>query len=140
MATIKPYPSLSSKGYIYSIADKTDRIIAAFFASDTNQDYIFSGGVSNLTILLQQAGHDMLRFCSSLRSALEQYLGNLYDSATVTVWDDTATNQSNRVNVTFSIEVTEGGQRYDVANLLTLIDGKFEKITKLNNTGNATLL
>jgi hypothetical protein len=140
MPSIKPYPSLSAKGYIYSIVEKTDRVIAVFFASDANQDYIHKGAIANLSILLQEAGNDILQFRERLRSTLERYLESQYDSVTVQVWDDTETNLSSRVNVSFSVQVTQAGERYDVAHLLTLIDGKFEKITKLNNTGSATYL
>jgi hypothetical protein len=120
--------------------EKTDRAMAHFFASDANQDYIHQGSIANLSILLQECGNDILQFRDRLRATLEQYLENLYENAVVQVSDDTDINQSSRVNVNFSAQVTQGGERYDVAYLLTLIDGKFEKITKLNNTGSATHL
>jgi len=140
MNNVKPVPTLSPKGYVRSIVEKTDRVVAHFFASDANQDYIYEGTIANCSILLQECGNDILQFRDRLRSTLERYLEKLYDSVTVQVWDDTQTNFSGRVNVSFSIEVTQAGERYDVANLLTLIDGKFEKITKLNNTGTAAYL
>lgn len=140
MSTIKPLASLSAKGYIYSIVEKTDRLMAIFFASDTHQDYIYEGSISNLSIILQESGNDILQVRERLRSTLERFMGNHYDTVVVMVLDDTETNFSSRINITISITVTEEGERYDVANLLTLIDGKFEKITKLNNTGNINYL
>jgi hypothetical protein len=136
MEPIKPIATLSPKGYVKSIVEKTDRIVAHFFASDSSQDYIYAGTIANCSILLQECGNDILQFRERLGATLQTYMARLYDSVTVDVWDDTETNFTSRINVKFSIEVTQGGERYDVANLLTLIDGKFEKITKLNNTGN----
>jgi hypothetical protein len=140
MNPVKPIGTLSAKGYVHSIVEKTDRVIAHFFASDAHQDYIYEGQIANCAILLQECGNNILQFRERLRSVLERYLENLYDSATVQVWDDSDTNLSDRVNVSFAVQVTQGGERYDVANLLTLINGKFEKITKLNNTGSAAYL
>jgi hypothetical protein len=137
MSTVKPYASLSSKGYIYSIVEKTDRLLAVFFASDANQDHQFKGTIANLSILLKECGNDMLQLRERLRASLEQYLGRMYEHVVVEVDDDSLTNPSSRVHVTVKIMVTEAGQRYDVGQLLTLIDGKFEKITTLNNTGKA---
>jgi hypothetical protein len=138
MSTIKPYASLSSKGYIFSLTEKTDRLLAVFFASDANQDHHYRGTIANLSIILKECGNDMLRLRDRLRATLEEYLGRNFDQAIVQVEDDTSTNPSNRVNVTLKIMVTEAGLRYDVGQILTLIDGKFEKITNLNNTGQAS--
>jgi hypothetical protein len=140
MSSIKPYASLSSKGYIYNIVEKTDRLMAVFFASDANQDHQFKGTIANLSILLKECGNDMLRLRERLQATLENYLGRMYENVVVQVDDDTTTNYSNRVNMTIKIMVTEAGQRYDVGQILTLIDGKFEKITTLNNTGKANYL
>jgi hypothetical protein len=137
MVDIKPLPSLSAQGMITEIVKKTDRAIAHFFASDANQDQLFVGNIANFSMLLQQAGNDIPRLKDQLRSTLETYLGRYYDLVIVSVDDDTDVNPSNRITLKFSAIVTQGGERYDVAHLLSLINGKFEKITKLNNTGSA---
>jgi hypothetical protein len=137
MNNVKPVPTLSAKGLIYSIVEKTDTLIAHFFASDANQSYLYNGSIANLSILIQQAGNDIPRLKESIRTTLERYLGRYYDVVVVNVEDDTETNPSNRVKIMLSALVTQGGERYDVSHLLSLIDGKFEKITKLNNTGSA---
>jgi hypothetical protein len=132
---IKPVPSLSSKGYLRSITEKLDSLLAHFHASDINQDHIHHGTISNLAAIVKEAGHDIPKFKSELRRVLEQYLGRNFDMAVVEVDDDTDVNDSNRVNVTYSAMVSQAGQRYDLAHQLSLVNGKFEKITKLNNTG-----
>lgn len=137
---VRPVATLSSKGYVRSITDKVDRLMAYFFASDANQDHNFKGEIANLSILLQECGNEVLQFRERLRASLEQYMGRNFDTAVVAVWDDSDTNYSDRINVKFSVMVTEAGERYDVANQLTLVNGKFEKITQLNNTGSANYL
>lgn len=135
MTTIKPVPSLSPKGYLTSITEKLDALMAHFYASDANQDHIHSGTISNLSIIVKEAGHNIPKFKADLQRTLEDYLGRMFDRVSVQVDDDIDTNDSNRVTVSYGIEVSQAGVRYDVAHQLSLVDGKFEKITRLNNTG-----
>lgn len=136
MADIKPVPTLSAKGMVYSIVEKVDILMAHFYASDANQDYLHAGSIANLSILLQESGNNLPQLKERVRATLEQYLGRYFETALVDVRDDADTNFSNRVEMSISALVTQDGERYDVSHLLSLIDGKFEKITKLNNTGN----
>lgn len=127
--------TLTVKGRVVSIAEKTDQLIAYFFASDANQSLLFNGSITNLQDILQNFMHDIPGLKQGLRQALEKYLGAYYELALVDVGDDTATNKSNRISLFLKITVTQEGKQYSVANLLLLVNGKFEKIQKLNNTG-----
>lgn len=135
MANAKPIASLSSKGWITSITEKLDLMMAHFHASDANQDFLHAGSIANLAMLIKESGNDIPRFKHGLRTVLEQYLGHIFEMVVVDVNDDLEQQQSNRVHVSYAVMVTEAGQRYDLSYQLSLIDGKFEKITKLNNTG-----
>lgn len=138
MATIPdivPVATLSAKGYVRSITEKLDTLMAHFYASDANQDHLFVGTIANLANLVKESGHDIPRFKNSLRTTLHDYLGRFFELVVVDVDDDTDNNFSNRVTVTVSAMVTQAGERYDLSHQLALVDGKFEKITKLNNTG-----
>lgn len=138
MVSVKPLPTLSAQGLVTEIGKKTDSAIAHFFASDANQDQLYVGNIANFSMLLKLAGNDIIQLKESLRSTMEAYLGRYYDLVVVRVDDDTDVNFSNRIAIKFSATVTQAGERYDVANLLTIINGKFEKITKLNNTGSTS--
>lgn len=138
MATaIKPVPTLSPKGYVTEIIAKTDSLIAHYFASDSRQSYVADGTIGNLAALVQQAGNDMALLKEKIQNSLQAYLSNYFETALVDVQDDTETNFSNRITMIVSARVTQSGEGYDVANLLSLVNGKFEKIRKLNNTGTA---
>lgn len=134
MAVI-PVPTLSAKGLVYDIVEKTDRLWAHFFASDANQDHLYKGSIANLAILLQECGNDIPQLKERIRSTLERYLGHYYELVIINIDDDIATNPSNRIALKLSATVTQAGERYDVASLLSMVNGKFEKITHLNNTG-----
>lgn len=128
--------TLSPKGRINSVPEKTDQLIAYFFASDVHQSYIFDGSITNLQDIIQLSMHDIPTLKQRLRTALEFYLGPYYDQVLVNVGDDIATNPSNRITIYLQITVTQDGKDYEVANELITVNGKFEKIQKLNNTGN----
>lgn len=135
MTSVIPVPTLSAKGLVYGIVEKTDILMAHFFASDANQDFLYKDKIANLAILLQQAGNDIPKLKENLRISLQQYLGRYFEVVVVNVDDDIATNPSNRIELKISALVTQSGERYDLSTLLSLVNGKFEKITKLNNTG-----
>ncbi len=129
-------PTLSSKGWVNDIAEKVDMAIAHFFASDSLQSQLYKNDeIANLPAITARATNDMLRFQQDLRFALERYLSRYYDQATVQVQDDSQTNKGGSVTMTVYAEVTVGAATYVVSNLLTTVDGKFEKIQKINNTG-----
>lgn len=135
MSNIIPVPTLSPKGMITEIVAKTDTLIAHYFASDAGQSYMSRRTIGSLAPLLQQSGNDIPLLKEKIRNSLESYLGRYYETVVVNVDDDTSTNLSNRIELKVSCKVTQGGEGYDVANLLSLVNGKFEKIRKLNNTG-----
>ena len=135
--SIIPVPTLSAKGYVISINEKLDTLMAHFFASDANQDFLHNGFIANLSILLQECGQDIIQLKERIRSDLTQYFGRFFDEAIVTVDDDSATTATGKVNLVITALVTQDGIQHDVANCLSLVNGKFEKITKLNNTGSA---
>lgn len=129
-------PTLSPKGWVNDIAEKVDLAIAHFFASDSLQSQLYSPDeIANLPAITAQATNNMLKFQQDLRFTLERYLGRYYDNAVVQVQDDSATNPGGAVTMRLFAEVTVAGTSYSVANLLTTVDGKFEKIQKINNTG-----
>lgn len=135
MATLAPVVTLGIKGVLRDPAEKVDALLADFWASDANQSFLFDGQIANLSYLLQQAGPDIISLQFNIRSALERHFEPHFETALVEVTDDTDENQSARITLRLAITVTQNGVRYDVSNLLSMVNGKFEKITKFNNTG-----
>jgi hypothetical protein len=136
--TSAPVISLSTKGVLISPTEKVDALLAYFKASDANQTYLFKGRIANLSILCQKAGNDIPTLKRNIIDVLQDHMGPHFEHVEISIRDDTDTNESFRVNLYLSILVTQDGKSSDVAALLTTVNGKFEKITTFNNTGQLT--
>ena len=129
-------PTLSVKGWVDGLAEKTDMLIAHYFASDSSQSQLYpTGEIANLQVLLYNNTNNIPRLQQDLRDSLERYLQRYFDGASVDVSNDFKTKGSGAVTMYIYAEVSQGNVNYVVANLLSVVDGKFEKITKINNTG-----
>lgn len=133
-----PVISLSTKGVLISPTEKVDALLAYFKASDANQSYLFKGRIANLSILCQRSGNDIPTLKKSISDVLQDYMTPHFEQVQINIRDDIDTNETSRVNLYLSMLVTENGKTYDVNGLLSLINGKFEKITVFNNTGQIT--
>lgn len=131
-------PSLSAKGWIKTIPEKCDILLAHFYASDINQSFLYAGHIANVQGIIQRNMHDIDGLCQDMRESLEQYFSRYFDQARVSVSDDRATNLSNKVTVRIQIQITDDGRFFDGAYQVALVDSKFEKIVNLNNTGSIT--
>jgi len=129
-------PTLSVKGWVNSLAEKVDILIAQFFASDSSQSQLYPAGeIANLQVLIYNNTNNIPGLQQDLRAKLEAYLSRYFDGASVDVGNDFKTKGSGNVTMHIYAEVTQDKTTYVVANLLSIVDGKFEKITKINNTG-----
>lgn len=129
-------PTLSIKGWVDSLAEKVDILIAQFFASDSSQSQLYPAGeIANLQVLIYNNTNNIPGLQQDLRAKLEAYLSRYFDGASVDVGNDFKTKGSGNVTMHIYAEVTQDKTTYVVANLLSIVDGKFEKITKINNTG-----
>lgn len=131
-------PSLSVKGWVKTIPEKCDTLLAHFYASDVNQSLLYPKQVANVQGIIQRNMHDIPGLCQDMRSRLEQYFSRYFDQVIVEVVDDLETNLTDKVTIWVKIQITDDGRYYDGGYQISLVDSKFEKIVNLNNTGSMT--
>lgn len=133
--TVIAIPSLSAKGWVDALGEKADLLLAHYFASDAYQSELYPNAVANAQVLFARYNNNLPGLKTAMRQSLEDYLGNYYQSATVDIADDRETNNSSRINLILYIEIVEERSKYIFSNLVSSVNGKFEKIARLNNTG-----
>ncbi len=131
---ITPVPTLSTLGYITDAVKKFDFLLSHFFLSDYNQTYLYKGHVTSLTRIIENSGNHIESTILGLTNGLKDYLKRYYLDADVKV--TTPDTEVSNIELTISITVTEAGSSYTFMRLLEAVDGKMQKIVKINNTGN----
>lgn len=137
MATNRPVPTLSSSGWVGAAgtapAEKIDYLMTYFVYTIKNQTTVFGSNATSLQALLEDAGNDMNRASSNMRTALITYLGRYYDSVNVDVTYALTdpTNSSSLTTLTINVTVTENGLSYSIARQLQLVNGKFQAFIDL---------
>lgn len=136
---ITPVPTLSAAGWVNTPNEKADMLISHFFESDKYQTYLYGNNIASLTWIIEQNNSNINNVTVALREALETYLGNYYESVQVDVQnnDDPTTNPTGKVELKIYCNVMENGREYSFGRLVSAINSKIDKITKLNNIGNA---
>lgn len=135
-----PVPTLSTLGWVRTVAEKIDFLLAHFFYSDQFQTTLYGNNVSNFQAILEQYGNDVTGAANAVRDTLTRYLGRYYQSVNVntsTSLED-ASKSSSRMVMVLSIFFTENGVEYNAATEVTSIDGRFKEFTRINNLQSAS--
>lgn len=136
--SIIPVPSLSTSGWVTSLHQKADLLLAHLFAADKSQTFIYKGQVTSMQWLVQQYSNDPNKMANEMQDALGIYFLRYYPDpnpiveVSVMNIDPTTTNA---VNLNIWIQVIENGQTYSIAQLLNIVDSKFTLITNAINNG-----
>lgn len=134
---IIPVPTLSTSGWVTSLSEKADYLLAFFFQTDGLQSFLYGDNVSSMPVIIQKKQNDVPGLIELTRTTLENYLGNYYTHVAVDVQTDSETinNTTSRIQLYIYINVTEEDKTYSMGGLVQLIDGKFKEFIKENNTG-----
>ncbi len=125
----KPVPSLSAAGWLESIAEKADAIMAYYILSEYSQSHLYKSHVTSLTWHIQQYGNDPGRLETRVGEDLNTYFTRYFEKVDVNVNTDTPNPlDPDRINLTIDITVYEGSQRYSLGKAIESINGKVEKI------------
>lgn len=136
MDKIVPAPSLSASGWITNIVEKTDTLVAHFFAAEKSQNGSYvDEAVTSLAWIIQEYGHDPLSCATQLQRRIEGYLGRYFETANVLAEIDNTAEQeaTGRTNIRLTMTVTQLGKEYSVASLVETANNKVVNIIKLNN-------
>tara|TARA_A200000159_G_scaffold164811_1_gene196461 strand:+ start:758 stop:1159 length:402 start_codon:yes stop_codon:yes gene_type:complete len=131
--TKKVLPTLTVDGFVHSVPQTCDYLLAYFFLSQYSQSNLYYGKISSLAYIIQENGHDeqtmLLRIQSTLTTLFNRYFDSVEVSANITRDED---NEAQYEIVTELI-VRRGDISYNVGRQVSLINSVVQNIAELNN-------
>lgn len=138
MGTI-PVPTLSTSGFIETIGEKIDRLLAYFCTSEGNQSELFRNRVASLSHLVAQYGDSPSDLCDAMRDRLTRYYGNYFDNVEVNVTHefDNKEQQAGRYSLFTDLSVRdyETGEVRHLFREIKMEGSLFKKIAIINSDG-----
>lgn len=129
-------PSLSATGWVSDVADRVDLLMAHYFVSEEAQSSSHAGNVSSLAYRISQYDNDPNRLAMDLQSDTTKYLGAYFESVDVNIAHDIPNPlEPNKLNITITIFVTSGENKFSVGKLLQIADKKITNIEGVINNG-----
>lgn len=132
MATIRPVPTLSSKGYIYTAEEKIDHLLAYALLSNASQTSLFRGEISSLQELIQRTQGDRISLQSQADMMFNRYFSRYFDDVQteIAVLDDPTDGRKLRLRI--FISVREGDRTISVGTVAQYMDGVFKGVVRIN--------
>ena len=131
--TKKVLPTLTVDGFVHSVPQTCDYLLAYFFLSQYSQSNLYYGKISSLAYIIQENGHDeqtmLLRIQSTLTTLFNRYFDSVEVSANITRDED---NEAQYEIVTELI-VRRGDISYNVGRQVSLINSVVQNKAELNN-------
>lgn len=128
-------PTLSSAGWIGTIAEKGDYALSCFITSEYSQSVIFAGSIASLQYLVKTHAGDELMLETAAQETLDglmrRYLGDNVD-VRVRVRDPDP-EQPSMLVIGFSCLIRDNGKEYQLSKEVQLLNGKLLKVIELNN-------
>ena len=131
-------PTLSLAGWVSGIAEKIDRMLANYMASQYTQTVYHRGHVRSLAYTVQKYYNDPSSLASAIKVDIESLLQGFVDYvyAEVTFTEDKVTYRYDyNIDITFS----HAGYTWSHVKRLKVEDSKFEMLVDINNTGKYSL-
>ena len=128
------FPSLSSHGWTDSPVITGDMLMAHFFVAEYSQSYIYRGYVASWPYIVQNNTENLETYASELKKALEVYFSRYFNSVVVDAAVITDPTDNNQQAISLYLEYVDyAGQKQILSKLASFIDGKFAKLTSMNN-------
>jgi hypothetical protein len=130
----RPYPSLSSKGWIEDAPGVLDSVTANFFLTHPSLATEFSAEIEALPVLIQQYGDSEVDIQREMRTSLTTLFSRYFDDPTVEVTVNYPfADDYTRMNVAVMATVKKDGESFNVARELQLINSKVVNVMDINN-------
>ena len=130
----RPYPSLSTKGWIEDVPGVIDSVVANFFLTHPSLSVEFNSSIMSLPAIIQRSGNDEGLIQADIGDSLTTLLGRYFDKpiveARVTYPD---TDDLTRMNVSVYMSVERDGESFNLARELAATNGKVIAIMEINN-------
>ena len=132
MATIRPMPTLSSKGYIYTPEEIIDHALAYALLSNASQSPMFRGSITSLQELIQRTQGDRIALQGQADTMFNSYFSRYFDdvSTEVAVLDDPDDGRKLRLRI--YISVRDGARTISVGTVAQFMDGIFKGVVRIN--------
>lgn len=137
MDPIKPYPSLSSRGWIETPEEILDSVISNYFVSYSSEDVGSSDHIYTLQELIQQHGSSMDDITTNVMSSLTTILGRYFPTVSVEVKTHYPfPNDETRYGIIVAATIrTLDNVPYDLCKSVDVEGSTIVKIMKVNNDG-----
>ena len=126
-------PSVSTSGWITSVAEKADRCLAYFFVSDYSQSDLYPNKITSLPYILQHTAGDTQALRDEVQTSLNQYLGRYFDQVNTVATADTTDTTDQRLNLKILVAVTQDGVQYNLSKLVATLNSAIVEIININN-------
>lgn len=127
-------PALDS--WLTDPARKADYIMACFLNTDNDQSVEHWGELFSLSYLIQQHTDSPENLRNAMQQSLNILMTRYFGQADVRVTLVSPSGGLSRSTATFDLKIDASvafdGQRYSLGRLLSLVNGKFAKISEIN--------
>lgn len=124
----------SRKGILTGVAEKADRSLAYYLASDASQSNLYKGNIRSLQGTIQKVGNNAAALKNQVEADLFALYIGLYDAVSVTVTiTDVAWDGSSRFNIQIDVILTQDGVQYSLGQLCQSINGVVQPLLNQNN-------
>lgn len=124
-------PTLSISGWVTTISEKADRLLAYFFEADGLQSSLYRDKVYSLPYIIKNFSGDAHAITQEVQSQLSMYLRGYFDN--VEIQSDYEIDENGKVNIKIYARLTEKGKDYSLGKLVVLADNNINKVINLNN-------
>lgn len=126
----KPYPTLSSVGWVYDPEQKIEWIFADYIASKHSQSDIFFGAVSSFSFDEFQGDYHASKAVNAIQFSLSEIYKPYFDDVDITV-EDHSEDDSNELHLVIRGVFTDKGKAFHMNETLSIHNGKINRLARL---------
>lgn len=118
-----PYPTFSDSGWITDAKQKVEWIFSDYIKAKHSQSIINYGKVSSLSFDEFDGNYEGIKTADIIQRSLTKLYSAYFETADIEVTDDSLSN-SETTTVTIKGILSQGGQRFQLNENLTVRDGR----------------
>lgn len=132
-----PVPSLSPAGWLKTPAEQADTLLAHAFSANKSQTAMYGDNVTSIQYLIEKYGRDIPTLAQKMRQEFSDYFGRYFpEGVDVDIQGDPSSDAPNdKIVLRIIINFVDGGKQYNLPSTVDIVNGKFAKLARLNNTG-----
>lgn len=129
----KVLPTLTVDGFVNSVPQTCDYLLAYFFLSQYSQSNLYYDKVSSLAYIIQENGHDEQTMLLRIQSTLTTLFNRYFDSVEVSANIERDVSNEAQYEIITELTVRRGTVSYNVGRQVSLINSVVQNIAELNN-------